>query len=163
MRDARSLPRDELHVRRERERGPAERAERIRERRAGAADRELVDVRRRRNERDCGSDEQIDAGERLLDALAVLLALPRGCVRLRARHFETALDLAADVLAVQLLVAGEERPVDVGSLAHEVGPVRRCERKRDGATPREVLRRRRDTLAHERLRVFEPRNSNLEL
>ena len=95
--------------------------------------------------------------------LAVLLPLARGRSRLTVADPQAALDLAADVFAVQLLVAGEERAVDVGRLAHEVGAVLRSEREIDGAPSREALRRRRDACTHIRLRVLKPRNSDFEL
>ena len=101
--------------------------------------------------------------QRRREPLAVLRALARRRGGIGVRHLEAALDLAADVLAVQLLVAGEERAVDVGRLAHEVGAVRRRERQVELAPAREVLRRRRDARAHVRLRLVEPRDSDLEL
>ena len=137
-------PRRELHVRRQRERGPAERAERIRERRAGRRIVSSSTSAGGATNGTAGVTSRSTPAQRLLDALAVLLALARGRGRLGVRHLEAALDLAADVLAVQLLVAGEERAVDVGRLAHEVGAVRRRERQLDGTPAREVLRRGRD-------------------
>src|SRR5262249_50697612 len=113
--------------------------------------------------RDAGRDEQIDAREHFLDLPAVLLALARGCCRLRVGHLETPLDLAADVLAVQLLVAEEQRAMDVGHLVHEIGTVRRGEWELDPPAVRKALRRRRNALTHVRLRLVEPRDADFEL
>ena len=113
--------------------------------------------------RDGRRHEQVEPADRLREALAVLGALALGRGRLRVAHPQAALDLAADVLAVQLLVAREERAVDVGHLAHEVGAVGRRERQLDLAPAREERRGLRHALAHERLGLVEPRDPDLEL
>ena len=78
-------------------------------------------------------------------------------------HLETALDLAAHVLAVELLVAGEEGTMDVSRFAHEVGAIPGCERDIEIAAAREVIRRFRHAPPHERLSSVEPRDPDREL
>ena len=110
-----------------------------------------------------GVTSRSSSADGLREALAVLraLALRRG--GLGIGHREAALDLAADVLAVQLLVAGEERAVDVGAS-------RMKSARLSGASGSSISRRRGKSaaasatpLAHERLGLVQPRDSDLEL
>src|SRR5437899_11820791 len=116
---------------RKRECRPPERAERIGEIGGRKTQRELVRVSRRSDEQDRRGHDEVELAERFAEALAILRSPARGSSRVAIAHAQAALDLAANVLAVQLLVPREERAVDVGDLVHEVGAVGRREWKLD--------------------------------
>ena len=128
------------------------------------ADRQLVDVRRRRDEADCRRHEQVDAVECLLAALAVLGALraSRGLdlssVTARQRS-----SLVRTLSPYRSCVLGEERAVDVGDLAHE-------EAVSSPASGKSIARRRgnRAAAASTRARTsgsacVEPRDADFDL
>ena len=96
--------------------------------------------------------------------LPVLGAERAGALDLGVAHREAALDLDADVLAVQVCVLGEELAMDVGHLADEdredpvVG-----ERKLDRPAAWEARCRRFDTLANQGIGELGPGDADLEL
>ena len=96
-------------------------------------------------------------------ALAVLVACASRGLDLGVGHLEAALELGADVVAVCVGVLREETAVDVRDLAHEEPVVVGGEREVDRAPAREQRRRRLDARAHERVRVVEPRDADLDL
>ncbi len=131
---------------RQRERRPAQRVERIREPDRALADRQLVDVGGRRDEADRRRQEQVEAVERLLAALAVPAPRALGRRHLGVGHEQAALELGADVVAVRVRVLGEEAAMDVGDLAHEergLGLVAQGEVEPGGGAGRRPLRPRR--------------------
>src|ERR687892_918957 len=104
---------------RESERGPAERAEGIREAQHALAQGEVADPDRRRNERERRRHEQVQPLHELETALAICLVRGARGLSLLLGDGEAALDLRADILAVEVAVAGEEFAMDLGRLGHE--------------------------------------------
>src|SRR5439155_17757419 len=102
---------------RERERWPAERVEGEREARQCPPDFGLDDVGRRRRDRQGWREQQVEAVERRFCALTVPLACGERLRVLRVRDRKAALDLAADVLPVELAVLGVELAVHICHLA----------------------------------------------
>ena len=105
---------------RQRQRRPAERVERKREDGEGSPRTSgSIDVGRRRDEPQGRRQQQVAAVERRLCALGVLPPRSLGRRVLAVGDLEAALDLAGDVLAVEVAVSRVELAVDVADLAHE--------------------------------------------
>src|SRR5690348_11256252 len=149
---------------RERERGPAEGVEREREGDSALADRQLVDVCRRGDERNGRRDQQVDSPRRLFAALAVLGPEAPGDLHLLVGDLHAARDLAARVLAVLVRSLREEPAVYVRDLAHEEPVLGRIvQRQVDGPTVREERKHRLDARADEGIRVIEPGEADAQL
>jgi hypothetical protein len=105
----------------ERERRPAEAAERLREPDDVLPQREIPDPHRRRHEGHRGREQEVGLAERLQRAFPVILARGERRLDLVVRDGEAALHLRAHVHAVEVAVLGEELPVDVRHLPLERG------------------------------------------
>ena len=140
-----------------RERGAFEGIEREREGDTAFADRQLVDVGRRGDERDGRRDQHVDLPHRLAAAVPVLGPEAPRDLHLLVRDLHAALYLAAGVLAVLVGPFREETPVDVRDLAHEQAVFARVvQRQVDGLTVRKQGEHVLDARTDKGVRVLEP-------
>src|SRR5262249_42722398 len=145
------------------ERGPSEGVDRVRERDRALADHELDALVRRRDEAHRRRQEQVEAIERSLRLLSIVVPGPPRRVDLRIADLEAALELRAHVLAVALGMLGKESAVHVRRLAHEYRRVGTEERQLDGSRVGEARRRLLDTRTDERIAVLEPGHADPEV